>query len=87
MRQTHHQARPTTQLEVAFLVQSDGSGSKFLTQIGSGKFFVAWVRKGVVSHLWLGNISLTNCKFLNFLSLDQKNLIEVGQKVPRLKSG
>jgi len=54
--------------------------------VGSGQFFVARV-----SHLWFGfefgKFTLTTSNFSIFFTSGQKNLFELGRKVPGSKAG
>jgi len=64
-----------------------GLGQNFLTQVGSGQLFVAWVGSAIYGlGLDCENFS-QKCQNFQFISLSgqKKNLFRLGPKVPRLK--
>jgi len=54
---------------------------------GLGHFLVVRVGSGWASHPWSWKISPKNPKFSNCFTLDQKNLVGSGQKIPVSKIG
>jgi len=79
------------------ILQSDeppwsGLQSRFPFVMGTGQNFLpgsGWVSLGQPSMIWawFWKISLNNVKIFNFYPLGQKNIFELGQKVPGSKAG
>jgi len=66
-----------------------GPGQKFLTQVGSGQFFV--LGSGRVSHVWFGfefqKFPLKMSNFSIFFPSGQKKLLQVGSESTRVEAG
>jgi len=65
-----------------------GPGQKILARVWLGQFFVAGVRLGQPSVVWVWKISpqIPNPKFFNFSPLGQKKSHRLGQKVAGSKT-
>jgi len=64
-----------------------GPGRKSLTWVGSGHFFVALVRLGLASHLWVWKILPPNPHFLIFLPSGQKKSCRVKKYLDQRRVG